>query len=243
MLSGSAKLFVDCELKPKSYLELKSGIISEFAEEISSADIHRQLQERKKISGENYREYIYSLIEIANQGEVEDSAIIDYAIAGIRDSETNKQILYEAKTLKDLKAKLKTYEKMKDRQKIKQGLETWVKSNRMTTKDRSERNCFNCGGKNHEFHSCPEKWRGPKCFKCGIFGHRSFDCGKNLKDQGGTESRVHLMVKNKMCKVVSICGVEVEALVDTGSDLTLVKEEVVAHLRSSIIMHQQISIS
>jgi hypothetical protein len=42
--------------------------------------------------------------------------------------------------------------------------------------------CYLCGDTGHVKYNCPHKDKGPKCFSCNMFGHRSFDCLINSDD-------------------------------------------------------------
>lgn len=51
--------------------------------------------------------------EIAARGEIEEEALFQYVIDGLDNQSAKKSILYGAKSSKEFKEKLKTYEKMK----------------------------------------------------------------------------------------------------------------------------------
>ena len=70
------------------------------------------MKNRKKKPNESFREYLYSLQEIASPIELDEESIIEYFIDGIPDSRVNKLVLYEASTLFQLKDKLRVYEKV-----------------------------------------------------------------------------------------------------------------------------------
>lgn len=48
LLKGSAKMFVNSELKPKSWIQLKSGLRKEFLIEVNGALIHKKFVQKKK---------------------------------------------------------------------------------------------------------------------------------------------------------------------------------------------------
>ncbi|KAG7199862.1 hypothetical protein KM043_014311 [Ampulex compressa] len=75
--------------------------------------------------------------------------------------------------------------------------------------------CYSCSSPDHNVRQCPEKSRGPKCFQCNEFGHISTACKK----------RVNCIVSSEELKLVSIRGKEFQALVDFGSDITLLRED------------------
>ncbi|KAH0812197.1 hypothetical protein GEV33_010594 [Tenebrio molitor] len=99
-LSGTARLFLRSEHGVRSWKILKKRLLEEFGKHTNSAEIHKKLSSRKKKSDETFQQYLFSMKEIASQGDVEESALIDYVVQGIPDEETNKSILYGAKTKK-----------------------------------------------------------------------------------------------------------------------------------------------
>ena len=66
---------------------------------------------------ESTHEYLFAMKALSLQGDIDDESLIQYVIDGIRDTKVNKQILYGANTIKDLKEKLKCYEKYNCREK------------------------------------------------------------------------------------------------------------------------------
>lgn len=96
MLRRSAKQFIALHRGLVSWSALKSCLIKEFEVEVNSATIHTQLQKRKRQVNETPRQYMYDMRTIANQGHVEDKALIQYIIDGVPNDEANKQILYNS---------------------------------------------------------------------------------------------------------------------------------------------------
>lgn len=86
-------------------------------------------------------------------------------------------------------------------------------------RNKQERRCYNCGGKNHVGADCPLKERGTKCFRCGQFGHIAAKCSK--RDNNVNNCNMITQQNNRIYKTVAIGGKEIVALFDTGSDLHL----------------------
>jgi predicted aspartyl protease len=226
LLRGSAKLYVSYEGCKQSWSALKHALFNEFGPRVDSHTIHRTLQQRKKQTNETYHEYCYKMLEIGSQAKIETQAIIQYIIDGIEGDESNKVVLYGAKDVKELKEKLDIYERM--RSKNKKPINVDKRGFAPVTNEKRSDNCFNCGLKGHSWRNCPNKDKGPKCFKCDTFGHRSADCTKALQKSKNIERRSCNLVRaneTKCYKTVSLNGTNVKALLDTGSDLTIIRTD------------------
>ncbi|XP_044312952.1 uncharacterized protein LOC123037224 [Drosophila rhopaloa] len=114
-MAGTAKWFLQ-SVCVNDYNELKRGLIDEFASSANSADVHRQLQNRKKQKSETFHEYILQLRQIAAAGKVEESAILRYVVNGLVDMKNEyKAILYSCKTLKSLREQYGIIEQLDDK--------------------------------------------------------------------------------------------------------------------------------
>lgn len=72
-----------------------------------------RLGRRSQKKNETLKEYLYILMEIAKPIELEDENLIEYFVNGLPDSRTNKALLFQAKTMKQLKVQIVAYEKMR----------------------------------------------------------------------------------------------------------------------------------
>ncbi|KYN10449.1 hypothetical protein ALC57_17410 [Trachymyrmex cornetzi] len=59
--------------------------------------VHRELAQCKKAANESSQKYIYKMLDIAAQANVDTRSVIQYIIDGVQDDAVNKTILYEAK--------------------------------------------------------------------------------------------------------------------------------------------------
>ncbi|XP_074112301.1 uncharacterized protein LOC141536005 [Cotesia typhae] len=84
----------------------------------------------------------------------------------------------------------------------------------------SVKRCYNCGSDKHVSSACPDSKKGKKCFKCNGFGHIATECPDNSKPKDVYV--VSRPKKEKYQKIVSINDYKTLALVDIGSDLTLI---------------------
>lgn len=245
LLRGAAKLFVSYENCSKTWKQLEDALVSEFSKVTDSRQVHRELAKTRKKHDESYHEYVYRMMEIASHADIETEAKIQYIIDGIQDEPVNKSILYGATSIQELRKKLIQYEAMKNaaNQKLKtQTAKPTKDTTKQTTKDstkgsrnqeakaRDEKRCYNCGEKNHLSSSCPLKEKGTKCFNCGEFGHIASNCSKKSQSRKVNECNIVSKRDNKVYKTLEINNKELTALLDTGSDLHLMKAELYVKL-------------
>lgn len=168
LLRGSAKLFVNYEKCTKTWKKLRRALIEEFASIVDGHVVHQELSRRKKTSDESYQAYIYKMLEIAAQADVDTQSVIQYIIEGIQDDAVNKTILHGATTIRELKRKFAQYEaiKMEEKSKMKQSKPEEKKMIQSDTSSTETKRCFNCGSKDHLGKACPTKDKGVKCFMC-----------------------------------------------------------------------------
>lgn len=102
LINGLPKRFVTIELKPKSWVELKEGLIREYGRQKNSAKIHKLMSNTKMRQSESFTEYLYRMIELAGD-QIDTSALITYVVDGIGDNFPNKLFLYNSKTIHELK--------------------------------------------------------------------------------------------------------------------------------------------
>lgn len=93
--------------------------------------------------------------------------------------------------------------------------------------DGKTKRCYNCGDKDHYGRKCPNKSKGMKCFACEEFGHPAAKCLKKARAATKTTPKTSVEVTNandkKTYKVINILGKDVEAVIDSGSDLHLAR--------------------
>lgn len=93
--------------------------------------------------------------------------------------------------------------------------------------DREVKRCFNCGAKSHVSINCPSKDKGTTCFKCNAFGHVASKCTASGSASNatmlGTDSNATCSYQKKLCKDVYVGNCKLSALIDSGSDVSLVR--------------------
>ncbi|KAJ8911976.1 hypothetical protein NQ315_003254 [Exocentrus adspersus] len=236
LLTGSAKLFVKYEKCTRTWVTLRRALKDEFEEAVDGYQVHRQLAQRKKKPDETYQEYTYKMLDMASQADVDIRSVIQYIIDGIPDDPTNKAVLYGAKNIRQLKEKITQYETMKRSEARMKNKSYGNKEDKTRNDDRRKKavdrdkkvkRCFVCGAKDHLSDECPVKDKGVKCFKCNEHGHIAAKCvsGSSRVNQPRESNSVSQPSRKKYLKEVSINNVQLTALVDTGSDLTLIRAD------------------
>ncbi|GFV92218.1 uncharacterized protein K02A2.6-like [Trichonephila clavipes] len=92
----------------------------------------------------------------------------------------------------------------------------------------------------HLSKSCPNHSRGPRCLSCNLYGHKSFECRRaNLNNTSTPPSGVNavhkLLSPINMCKDVTIFGRKLNGLVDTGSNLTLLRNSTYKNIDAPLL--------
>ncbi|GFW53954.1 transposon Tf2-9 polyprotein [Trichonephila clavipes] len=109
-LKGPAENLIRSIRGITNWSQMKEHLLNEFSDRINSAQLHNMMQARRLKPTETLQEYFLTMRDLAHNGAVDDSSLIDYIIDGIPDSSNNKIILYGSKTLSEFKDKLKIYE-------------------------------------------------------------------------------------------------------------------------------------
>ncbi|GFX04579.1 uncharacterized protein K02A2.6-like [Trichonephila clavipes] len=188
--------------------------------------------------------------ELANRcdSKIDEASIIQYVINGVDGPRSDKIILYGATSFSEFKLKLRTYETViknmgihnsnspnfrhsyesRGRDFKQQSFQRKPTKFNASDAARNPQSCFNCNDIGHLSKSCPNHSRGPRCLSCNLYGHKSFECRRaNLSNTSTPPSGVNavheLPSPINMCKDVTIFGRKLNGLVDTGSNLTLLR--------------------
>ena len=260
-LDGLAKLFIQGEKSINSWIKLKKILLSEYGSRLNSATLHKMLQERVKNKNESIHEYFLIIKELASRGKIENDALIQYVIDGIPDDTNNKIMLYGTKSLNEFKEMLKIYENIKLQTSnrtyksndknynkehfIKQDIKPCPKvPNPQDDLYNSKVRCFNCGTKGHKSNVCKHKKFGVKCFKCNNFGHKSFECPEQKTGQAVNNKtsirKIESTTPTNMNKCIQIDDLEIFALIDTGSQVNIIKSESHKKLGSPVLQKSNI---
>lgn len=139
----------------RTWKELRAVLENEFADKVSSAQLHEQLAKRKLKKEETVQEYYLVMKELASRGKIEQESLIQYVIDGIQDDTNNKLMLYGAKKLEDFKERLKVYETIRrkgvektknsrERDEAARKKEAWKKSSTGKTEGKTQESEARC---------------------------------------------------------------------------------------------------
>lgn len=163
------------------------------------------------------------MLSTAAQSDVDVAAIITYTINELPGSNELKAHLYEAGNLDEFERKLRAYE-------IQFAMTKGEKRHDYVKKDskkegKRERGPIWLIVCSHLFPDCPSKNKGPKCFKCNKFGHKSSSCSEPNSVAKPPEKRINMIKKCSRNKTVEVNNVDVDGLADTASDYTVIRED------------------
>ncbi|GFT46336.1 hypothetical protein TNCV_3126931 [Trichonephila clavipes] len=194
--------------------------------------------------------YFNSVRELANRcdSKIDEAAIIQYVLNGIDGPRSDKIILYGAASFSEFKQKLRTYETViknmgmhnsnspnfrHSYESRRRGFKTQNfqrKPTKFNVSDAAKdaQRCFNCNDIGHLSKFCPNHSRDPRCLSCNLYGHKSFECRRaNLNNTSTPPSGVNAVYELpspiNMCKDVTIFVRKLNGIVDTGSNLTLLR--------------------
>ncbi|KAL7729718.1 hypothetical protein ACLKA6_014588 [Drosophila palustris] len=234
LLVGAAKSFARSLRDVRNWEALKSNLLEEFTVKLSSAEVHRKLQKRQQKKGESLQEFLYALMEIAKPIKLDDASLIEYFVAGIPDTRANKAMLYQARTIKQLKSQIDAYKK--SRGESEQNNKNWSQiekgdhSGKESTTAKNKK-CFKCGDESHLKKDCTKK--SFNCFKCDKPGHRAADCRVKVEAKKENEQNANVVQDNEFVskpssiftssglelKDIGYAGFNFKGLVDTGADV------------------------
>lgn len=212
--------------------------------------LRKQFEERKWKLGETFSTYYHEKIILANKVPVNEEETLEYIIEGI----SNMQLRNQAKVQKfESTAELlaafesvdaaeeKTRTERESRWKNKEQKESRHQGKALIRKDATEESsvsqtkvrCYNYSKFGHLSKDCkaPKREKGT-CFKCGEKGHVISECSSSTVSTQINYVNI-VSTKNEFQRTVTIKAsdtngnfeVKVDALMDTGSPISFVKEK------------------
>lgn len=229
-----------------------------FNQRRSKLELRRNLEKRTWQPTESFSAYFHAKLVLANKASTAKEEIIDHIIDGISDTRLRDQARIQQFRAEDdlLKAfaniSLPSYPRGFQRKK-EGGMEKTDRQRdekREEQKDKAPRpregrlRCFNCSEFGHTASECtkPAREKG-SCFRCGSKTHKIKDCHEEAKkSQPSTRETTHVVQSNNnsepFTKLInytivdncnSTCNFQVNAMIDTGSPISLIREEYVPH--------------
>lgn len=209
--------------------------------------MRKKFEERVWKKEETFHEYFHEKLILGNRVPISDDEILEYVIDGIPDEVLRNQAriqrfstadglleAFEKVTLRDRNTSVTANSAKSDKRGNEQSKgERKESSNSNENKKSGTVRCYNCGERDHVSTNCPTKDQGTKCFKCGERGYIALKCTK--KSKTNKESCVISGISNRKClKNVLLNGREIEALIDSGSDFSLIRADEYIKLGSPI---------
>lgn len=247
-LSGTALIVSQLKVY-RNWNELKQTLIDEFDQVRTSKEIHTLLSMTRMRNDESLLAYSVRMQELAVQGGIEDSSLMQYIIDGINDTNTNKILLYGATTMQEFKRKLNVYRVFKTqaattssntpaiRNQFPNSFPTataHTHARPIGTQNASVQpnlpqqpnatvvvRCTFCNRRGHEESVC--RLKRITCYICKELGHKVSACPNRSNT---------VQVCNKsdntraMQKMITLNGLKWNALIDTGSDVSIVKQNI-----------------
>lgn len=110
LVTGTAKLFLQKEAKPRTFFEFENALIEEYGQCVSAAVATKIMSETKKKTNETNQEYLYRMMDIGMKANLDCESIIIYTVDGLPGDAKEKMNLYEATTYGELKRKMEKYD-------------------------------------------------------------------------------------------------------------------------------------
>ncbi|XP_043264094.1 uncharacterized protein LOC122404231 [Colletes gigas] len=175
--------------------------------------------------------YQPSKVVLANRIPIEDEAeLVDEIIEGIPDTVLRNQARIQR--FQNKSSVLAAFEKVELPAEVRQGrreqprdTEPWKRpQGQVAALEPPVARCHNCGARGHSAAGCPLRAQRTKCYACQEFGHIAVNCPRRSSAAADSHpSNTPQTSKNNYAKVVNIGDCEIMALIDTGSDITLMR--------------------
>lgn len=224
----------------------------------SKLELRKNFEKRSWQSAESFSAYFHAKIVLANKASIVRDELVDYLIDGIPDSRMRDQARIQQFDTEDdllkafanlsLPSYSKTFQQRKDGRptttdRDQDGKKGESKDNTTASREGQPR-CYNCSEFGHKSRDCtkPVRERG-SCFRCGSKAHKIRECCEGAKkSQPSIKDTAHVVetsgnIEPFMTNVKyvitdncsNICNFNINAMIDTGSPISLIREDYVPH--------------
>ncbi|XP_067216755.1 uncharacterized protein [Linepithema humile] len=228
--------------------ELLAGLRGMFHHRPNKITLRRRFEDQTWKKGESFHDYVYEkFMLMVNRIAVNEDEILGYIIDGIPDMNLRNlarvqgfttreemlqafdEILLEDRRYTTSSTTSKANDdgaKRKNNKSFKDNKDN--KSEKKTASDKKEnvsaKRCYNYGEKDHVSANCPSKENGIKCFECNERGHVVSDCPSKKKVTTNNCALTNSQPR-KHSKDVLINDTPVQAIIDTGSGITIMRAD------------------
>ncbi|XP_065358751.1 uncharacterized protein LOC135952661 [Calliphora vicina] len=240
-LKGPARLWLDASADLfVTWPDLATALKQEFSTVPDEADIHFKMSNATRKNEESINEYCFRMSALGRRHGLSESAIIKYTREGLKHRELQVAIAtVRFKSMKEMREALDEYftniagpsssRTMTAPKRMDNNNKNVNKTPDSGAKPKTERKsivCFNCSEPGHISSACPKPQRRKRCKDCQRVHPRGSpeNCGKS--DVRNTNS------VRKYCadKKVRVNGVEMCALIDTGSECSMIQKSKAAKI-------------
>lgn len=232
-LKGVARVWLDAQpTVHTSWNDFAKALKHEFCVSYDEAQVHRIMSESGRKTGERISDYCFRVYALGKRFQLSESAIIQYTRQGLNHRDLQMAIASQrfesAKQMREIIEEWLT--NRFDGISGKQNFETQAtikNAPRQQTASGESRKivCYNCGEVGHISSKCTKEQKRSRCTDCGKVHKREdpVNCGRK---QATHNARKAEMTQNEKCfvKKINVNGKMFEALIDTGSECSLVRK-------------------
>lgn len=215
--------------------------------------LRREFENRVWKSDESFRDYYHDKKILANRVPIEEGELLEYIIEGVTDVRLQSQVRLanfqtEAEMVQAFESVSLPSKKAADMKQKKDGTRYSVGSRvEATAKRERVTRCYNCHEVGHVATRCQRPASGRACFVCGSHEHLAKDCSRRASAGRGTVKESAAVSSTNLVHTVqlprpymfaleiatkdkdgNLYNYNVDAIVDSGSPISLIKESLVA---------------